>query len=264
MTSGHALSSAEIAKRAKSNLALALACLPEARRRDMISFYAFCRLADDIADSATLSEEEKATQLGHWKKCVLSSESTGHAVLDEASDIKHTRYETFEQLQAYCYQVASVVGLVSIHIFGHKNPQAAEYAIQLGYALQMTNIIRDVGEDARETGRIYLPMEDLKAFQVTEEEILKGQSSERFTRLMDFEYRRARSFYDEAAKLLPPEDRDTLLASQMMGQIYSEILEKLKRTRFPVFDHRCRLSKPRKAWILGTYLIKGWLARQRA
>ena len=122
MTSGHALSSAEIAKRAKSNLALALACLPEARRRDMISFYAFCRLADDIADSATLSEEEKETQLSHWKKCVLSSESTGHAVLDEvielpdkygfprawlaevidgvASDIKHTRYETFEQLQA--------------------------------------------------------------------------------------------------------------------------------------------------------------------
>ena len=286
MTSGHALSSAEIAKRAKSNLALALACLPEARRRDMISFYAFCRLADDIADSATLSEEEKETQLGHWKKCVLSSESTGHAVLDEvialpekygfpqawlaevidgvASDIKHTRYETFEQLQAYCYQVASVVGLVSIHIFGHKNPQAAEYAIQLGYALQMTNIIRDVGEDARETGRIYLPMEDLKKFQVTEAEILKGQSSERFTRLMEFQYRRARSFYDEAAKLLPPEDRDTLLASQMMGQIYSEILEKLKRTRFPVFDHRCRLSKPRKAWILGTYLIRGWLARQRA
>ncbi len=286
MTPGSSLSSAEIAQRAKSNLALALACLPPERRRDMISFYAFCRVADDIADSGSLSEEEKETQLAHWKKCVLACEAPGHSVLDEvielpgkygfprawlaeiidgvASDIVHTRYETFEQLQTYCYKVASVVGLVSIYIFGHKNPRAAEYAIQLGYALQLTNIIRDVGEDARETGRIYLPLEDLKNFGVTEQEIMSGRHNQRFVQLMDYQYRRARSFYTSAARLLPDEDRDNLLASEMMGQIYSEILEKLKRTDYPVFAERCRLSKPRKAWILGTYLFKGWLARKRA
>lgn len=286
MTPGSALSSAQIAQRAKSNLALALACLPEDRRRDMISFYAFCRVADDIADTPTLSEDEKETQLSHWKKCVLDCEAPGHPVLDEvielpgkygfprawlaeiidgvASDITVLRYDTYEQLQAYCYKVASVVGLVSVHIFGHTNPQSREYAIQLGYALQLTNIIRDVGEDAREIGRIYLPLEDLKKFHVTEEEIINGRHNQRFIQLMDYQYRRARSYYTEAARLLPKEDRDCLLASQMMGQIYSEILEKLKRTRYPVFAERCRLSKPRKAWILGRYMLKGWLARKRA
>ncbi len=286
MTPGSALSSVQIAQRAKSNLALALACLPPVRRRDMISFYAFCRVADDIADTPNLSEHEKEAELAHWKKCVLACEPPGHPVLDEvielpgkygfprawlaeiidgvASDITVMRYETFEQLQAYCYKVASVVGLVSVEIFGHTNPRAREYAIQLGYALQLTNIIRDVGEDAREIGRIYLPLEDLKKFGVTEAEILNGRHNQRFIQLMDFEYRRARSYYSEAARLLPKEDRDSLLASQMMGQIYSEILEKLKATNYPVFAQRCRLSKPRKAWILGTYLVKGWLARKRA
>jgi len=251
----------------------------------MISFYAFCRVADDIADTPTLSEDEKETQLAHWKKCVLECVAPGHPVLDEvielpgkygfprawlaeiidgvASDIIHTRYQTFEQLLAYCYKVASVVGLVSVHIFGHKNALSREYALQLGYALQLTNIIRDVGEDARETGRIYLPLEDLNKFHVTEEEILNGRHNQRFVQLMDFQYRRARTYYSEAKRLLPKEDHDSLLASQMMGQIYSEILEKLKATRYPVFAERCRLSKPRKAWILVTYLVRGWFARRR-
>lgn len=285
MTPGSAISSAQVTQRAKSNLALALACLPVERRRDMITFYAFCRVADDIADTPTLNEDEKEAQLAHWKKCVLTCEAPGHPVLDEvielpgkygfprawlaeiidgvASDITVLRYGTFDELLAYCYKVASVVGLVSVHIFGHTLPQSREYAIQLGYALQLTNIIRDVGEDAREIGRIYLPLEDLKRFHVTEEEILNGRHNQRFVNLMEFQYRRAREYYQEAARLLPKEDRDSLLASQMMGQIYSEILEKLKRTRYPVFAERCRLSKLRKGWILGTYLLKGWLAQRR-
>jgi len=285
MIPGSAQSSAEIAQRAKSNLALALACLPDERRRDMISFYAFCRVADDIADTPTRSEDAKETQLAGWKKCVLNCEASGHPVLDEvielpgkygfpsgwlaeiidgvASDIAHVRYETFDELLAYCYKVASVVGLVSVHIFGHRNAMAREYALQLGYALQLTNIIRDVGEDARETGRIYLPLEDLKKFHVTEEEILKGRHNQRFIQLMDFQYQRARSYYKAAARLLPNEDVDSLLASEMMGQVYSEILEKLKRKRYPVFAERCRLSKLRKGWILVTYLVRGWFAKRR-
>jgi phytoene synthase len=286
MTSDQATSSAEIAQRAKSNLAIALACLPEERRRDMISFYAFCRLADDIADTNAMPEAERESELARWKKCALDCEAPGHPVLDEvielpgkygfprlwlaeiidgvASDICVVRYETFEELLGYCYKVASVVGLVSVHIFGHQNPLAREYAVQLGYALQLTNIIRDVGEDARETGRIYLPLEDLRKFQVTESEILNGRHNQRFVQLMDFQYQRARQYYAEAAKLLPKEDRNNLLASQMMGQIYFEILEKLKKLRYPVFEQRCKLSKLRKTWILICYLTRGWLAGTRS
>lgn len=279
------LSSTQIARKAKSNLALALVCLPEERRRDMISFYAFCRVVDDIADDPTLGEAEKEQELAFWRRCVAEGNAPGHPVLDEvvilphkygfprawlaeiidgvASDIAKVRYETMDELLAYCYKVASVVGLVSVEIFGHKNPASRDYAIQLGYALQLTNIIRDVGEDARETGRIYLPREDLKKFGVAEEDILKGNAHPGFFRMMDFEYDRAVAFYRKAAQLLPAEDRESLLASEMMGQIYREILEKLKLTRYPVFDERARLHPARKAWILLKYVGKGWLAKQR-
>ncbi|TDU64567.1 farnesyl-diphosphate farnesyltransferase [Prosthecobacter fusiformis] len=279
------LSSAEIAQRAKSNLALALACLPEERRRDMTVFYAFCRVVDDIADSTSLGEEEKEKELAHWRHCVSTGQAPGHPVLDEvvplprkygfprawlaeiidgvASDVVHVRYETYEELLAYCYKVASVVGLVSAEIFGATQTQSREYAIQLGYALQLTNIIRDVGQDARETGRIYLPLEDLKRFGVTEQEILEGRHNQRFVQLMDFEYKRAREMYDTAAKMLPREDRDALLPARMMGQVYFEILEKLRRERYPVFAKRCRLHPLRKIWILGTYMARSWIARFR-
>ncbi len=286
MTSGSTLSTAQIARKAKSNLAMALACLPKERKRDMISFYAFCRVVDDIAESAELNEEDKERELAHWKKCVLSAEAPGHSVLDEvielpgkygfprawlaeiidgvASDITTFRYQTFEDLRAYCYKVASVVGLCSVHIFGHTQAQAREYAIQLGYALQMTNIIRDVGEDARDYGRIYLPLEDLKRFGVTEDEILNGRHNQRFVQLMDFQHKRACAYYKEAARLLPPEDKDSLLASQMMGQIYAEILQKLHDQRYPVFEKRMRLHPVRKLTILAKYLYKGWRAQSRA
>ncbi|GEP42985.1 phytoene/squalene synthase family protein [Brevifollis gellanilyticus] len=283
---GSTSSTAQIAKQAKSNLALALACLPPERKRDMISFYAFCRVADDIAESASMSEEEKEQELARWKKCVLSAEAPGHSVLDEvielpgkygfprawlaeildgvASDITKLRYETFEELRGYCYKVASVVGLCSVHIFGHTQPQAREYAIALGYALQLTNIIRDVGEDARSYGRIYLPLEDLKRFGVTEQEIMLERHNQRFIQLMDFQYNRAISYYREAEKLLPKEDKDSLVASQMMGQIYFEILEKLHAQRYPVFEKRVRLHSFRKLFILGKYLLQGWRAQRRA
>jgi len=283
---GSTLSTAQIARQAKSNLAFALSCLPKERKRDMISFYAFCRVADDIAESPSMNEEEKEQELAHWKKCVLSAEPPGHSILDEvielpgkygfprawlaeiidgvASDITTLRYETYEDLLAYCYKVASVVGLCSVHIFGHTQPQAREYAVQLGYALQMTNIIRDVGEDARSYGRIYLPLEDLRRYGVTEHEIMNGRHNQRFIQLMDFQYSRARAFYKEAARLFPVQDADSLLASQMMGQIYSEILEKLRAERYPVFEKRMRLNPARKAFLLGKFLFKGWRAQRRS
>lgn len=277
------LSSTEVAQRAKSNLALALACLPEERKRDMISFYAFCRVVDDIADNVSTSEEEKEKELNHWKRCVTEGITPGHPVLDEvvhlprkygfprawlaeivdgvASDIVHVRYQTYEDLLAYCYKVASVVGLVSAEIFGATQPEARDYAVKLGYALQLTNIMRDVGQDARETGRIYLPLEDLARFGVTETEILEGRHHQRFIQLMDFEYERARGMYDEAAKILPKEDRVALIPARMMGQVYFEILEKLHQQRYPVFEKRCGLHPARKVWILVSYMTRSWLAR---
>jgi DNA-formamidopyrimidine glycosylase/squalene synthase HpnD len=276
-----ALSSTLIARRAKSNLAFALACLPAQRRRDMISFYAFCRVVDDIADSSDYAEADRRAQLHSWRHAVLTGAPSHIPVLDEvtrlpakyhfppqwlaeiidgvASDLTHERYATFEDLLAYCYKVASVVGLVSVHIFGHRSPAAADYAVQLGYALQLTNILRDIGQDARDTGRIYLPLEDLARFGVTEQDVLSGRHTPEFTRLMDFEYARAIAYYDRAEALLPPEDRHTLLASRMMGQIYREILEKLKRTGYPVFAQRCRLHPLRKGIILLSYISRGWL-----
>jgi len=282
MTSG-TLSSEQITRRAKSNLAFALACLPKERRRDMISFYAFCRVVDDIADSTTAAEDEKEKELNFWKECVEQGKPPGHPVLDEmvllpqkygfprawlgeiidgvASDITKTRYETYEELLGYCYKVASVVGLVSIEIFGYTNPATRDYAINLGYALQFTNIIRDVGQDARDTGRIYLPQSELRQFGVMESEILDARPSPRFLKMMEFQYRRARDYYQTARKALPPEDRKNMVASEIMAAIYSRILEKLKREKFPVFTKRCRLNKLHKLWILGSHLLKARFGR---
>lgn len=249
----------------------------------MISFYAFCRVVDDIADDPGRSEEEKERELGHWRKCVLENAPPGHPVLDEAvllpgkygfprawmaeiidgvaSDITRLRYETFEELLAYCYKVASVVGLVSIEIFGHQCPETKDYALNLGYALQLTNIMRDVGQDARETGRIYLPLAELKQFGVSEDEILRGIGSSRFEKLMDFQYRRARDYYQAARRLLPPADERSMVASEIMAEIYSTILEKLKRERYPVFEKRCKLNPLHKVWILAKHLIRAKLQK---
>ena len=273
-----------IARKSKSNLAFALACLPEERRRDMISFYAFCRIVDDIADDPAVPLATKRLTLNQWCHAVLhEGEGIEDPVLAEiivlpakyhfspdllaeiidgvASDQDKDRYANIEELLAYCYKVASVVGIVSSRIFGARDPQSEAYAIALGYALQLTNIMRDVGEDARETGRIYLPQDELRHHGVTEEDILAGRYSPGFTALMDQQYQRARAYYEKAAQLLPDQDRRCMIAARMMGHIYYEILEKLHRTRYRVFDRRERLSRLRKGLILGRYWLQGLMGR---
>lgn len=273
-----AASSIQIARQSRSNLAFALVCLPRERKRDMITFYAFCRMVDDIADDENLTVDERKQRLEQWSKAVLAGDGWRHPVLAEtlplaakysfdttllaeiidgvSSDLTRNRYESIDELLGYCYKVASVVGLVSIKIFGHQNSACRDYAIHLGYALQLTNILRDVGQDARELGRIYLPLEDLRQFGLGESDILESRYDERFVALMEFEYQRARHFYDLAAAELPAEDRQSMIAAEMMGQVYREILEKLRRHRFRVFDRRLRLNPIRKGLILGGYLLK--------
>lgn len=276
--------STEITRRSRSNLAFALLCLPKERRRDMVSFYAFCRLVDDIADEGPQSIAERREELEQCRRAVLDpSTPSAHPILREtaalptrygfdplllsqiidgvASDLDQQRYDTLDELLSYCYKVASVVGLVSIHVFGHKNPATSDYAVHLGYALQITNIMRDVGEDARDNGRIYLPKDLMQRFGVTEEQVLAGRSDPAFLTLMRHLYGLARSEYDQAQAALPAEDRPNMIAAEMMATIYREILEKMRAEGYPVFEKRVRLHPLRKGLILATSLAKGWLGR---
>lgn len=280
--SGPVVSGAVIARKAQSNLAFALITLPQERRDDMITFYAFCRVVDDIADDPGVPIDQKRAELAAWRSAVLGGSAGGVAheallpqvlglpakyhfspellaeIIDGvASDQDKTRHATIDELLAYCYKVASVVGIVSAHIFGATHPQSREYAIALGYALQLTNIARDVGEDARESGRIYLPQDELARFGVSEEDILQGRYSENFTRLMQFQHDRARRYFDEAEKLLRAQDRNCMIAARMMGAIYSAILEKIQRGGFRVLEQRTRLSKWHKGAILVGYWLRG-------
>jgi phytoene synthase len=270
------MNAAKITRQSKSNLALAFISLGRERRRDITIFYAFCRVIDDIADSKILAVEEKRRRLTAWREWLRLSTaeesalaSDIRALIDKYSlrpemleeiiegvemDLSITRYATFEDLRVYCYRVASAVGLVSIEIFGYRNPACKEYAIQLGLALQMTNIIRDVGKDLRD-GRIYLPAEDLARFSYSETELNGWQYNERFVRLMEFEAKRANEFFAQAAALLPREDRKSMVAAEIMGSVYRALLRRMEKDKFRVFEKEYRLGQLEKIWrILGQLL----------
>jgi phytoene synthase len=263
----------KITRQSKSNLALAFVSLGRERRRDITIFYAFCRVIDDIADSKTLAVEEKRQRLIAWRKWLRAATSDESALASDIRaligkyslrpemleeiiegvemDLRINRYATFEELRLYCYRVASAVGLVSIEIFGYRNPACQEYAVQLGLALQMTNIIRDVGKDLRDD-RIYLPAEDLARFDYSEMELKDRQYNPRFVQLMEFEAKRANEFFAQAAALLPREDRSSMVAAEIMGSVYRALLRKMERDKFRVFEKEYRLGKLEKIWrILG-------------
>jgi 15-cis-phytoene synthase len=271
------VNAAKITRDSKSNLALAFVALGRKRREDITVFYAFCRVIDDIADSAETAPEEKAQQLAAWRRWLQASapdepalardvrELFGKyaitpAMLEEIidgmeMDLRNTRYDTFEDLRLYCYRVASAVGLVSIEIFGYRNPATREYAIQLGYALQMTNIIRDVGKDLA-IGRIYLPAEDLARFNYSESDLRRRKYNDAFVRLMEFEAARAEEFFSRAAALLPREDRRPMVAAEIMASVYRTLLNRMKADRFRVFDKEYRLSKLEKGSRIAGQLLR--------
>lgn len=267
-------SAREIVSRSGSNLAFALAVLPRRKRDDMRVFYAFCRVVDDIADDRGYTIEERRAGLARWRDLVhgrvsdpragIESEfadlsrrySLGTADLDAIitgmeMDLEPQRFDTASDLQRYCYCVASAVGLVSIEIFGYTDPATRIYAEQLGYALQWTNILRDVGEDARE-GRLYLPLEELRRFGLTEQAIIHQHPDRaKFERLMKHETDRARSFYAEAKKALPKADRASMRSAELMRRIYSAILDGMEKDGYRVYERRYRLPK---AVMLGEFL----------
>ena len=263
---------AAITKASKSNLALAFVALGPERRKDITVFYAFCRLVDDIADDKTLPVTEKRRRIGLWRESVLDTfageppiaasirelirkymiepKLFGEILDGVEMDLEPRRYETFEDLNAYCYRVAGAVGLISIEIFGYRNQGCKQYAEALGTALQLTNILRDIREDWDNGERVYLPLEDLKQFQYTVQDIAGHVRDERFLSLMNFEADRALSFYETAVRVLPPEDRRSMTPARIMANVYGGILRKMRRDEFQIYDNRYRLSTLRKAMIV--------------
>jgi len=271
--------SAQITQRSASNLALAFIMLPKAKRAGMSALYAFCREVDDVADEETVPVEQRRARLAEWRTDIRTACEGGppqfpvnrelqpfivthrmpFALFDDLirgveMDLDVTRYETWEHLEQYCYRVASVVGLLSIEIFGHTNPGCRDYAVHLGQALQLTNILRDVGNDAAR-GRIYLPLAELKRHEVTEAEILRGEFSPRFRSLAQATAHRARHHYARARATLPPEDRKAMVAAELMGAVYWRLLRKLEQGDFPVLSPTpTKLHKLQKlALILRTW-----------
>jgi phytoene synthase len=273
------VNAAKITRQSKSNLALAFVSLGRERRQDITIFYAFCRVIDDIADDVDLVAEEKKRRLAKWRewlrsrtpgepslaldlRSLIDKYSLSPGMLEEIvagveMDLSISRYATFDDLRVYCYRVASAVGLVSIEIFGYRNPVCKEYAIELGLALQMTNIIRDVGKDLQD-GRIYLPREDLARFDYSETELQDRQYNERFVRLMEFEATRARQFFTRATALLPREDRRSMVAAEIMGSVYRGLLRQMELDKFRVFEKEYRLNKLEKAGRIAAQLLKSW------
>ncbi|HVN64782.1 MAG TPA: presqualene diphosphate synthase HpnD [Candidatus Binataceae bacterium] len=269
---------AEIARKSSSNFYYAFMLLPAGRRRALNAVYAFCRFVDDIADDESIREPGK--MLERWRKELdrvyagTPTRPVSRALADSVArfeiprapfdeiiagvemDLTRKRYEKFDDLRLYCYRVASAVGLVCIEIFGCKSASARTYAENLGIAFQLTNIIRDVREDAGR-GRIYIPLEDLRRFRVDEDEILRGLYSLNFTSLMEFEARRAREFYTAARLAIAPEDRPALLAAEAMRLIYGTILERIIASNYRVLDRRVGLSTPHKLFLVGRAWASG-------
>ena len=245
--------------------------LPPPRRTAIMALYAFCREVDDVVDDATDAGVASA-KLAWWRgeihaafdgtprhpvalalKPVVAAyalpEAHFQAVIDGmAMDLERNRYLDFAELESYCHRVAGVVGLMSAEIFGYTNPATRQYAHDLGIAFQLTNIIRDVGEDALR-GRIYLPQEDLARHGVTAASILQRAGGPAFRALMADEVRRARAWYDRALGTLPAEDRKAQRPGLIMAAIYRALLDEIARDDYAVLDHRVALTPVRKLWI---------------
>ena len=261
------------ARRAAKNFYYAFLLLPREQRQSMCALYAFLRHTDDLGDSQE-PLDVRAAALADWRRqladalagqfahpCLPAMADTLarnqippsllEAVIEGVEmDLDIKRYENHEQLELYCYRVASVVGLLSIEIFGYRDPGCRDYADALGKALQFTNILRDVGNDAQR-GRVYLPEEELRRHGVTASDILAGRRTEGFESLAAAFAGRTREYYVLARSRLPAVDRESMVAAELMGSVYWKLFRRLERRRFPVLDPEpVRLSKPRKLAVL--------------
>ena len=272
--------------RRDTNFYYSFMVLPERKRRAIIAVWDFCRAVDDDVDERTeqLATEESrraaAAALAGWRAelaaCYEGRQPRtpqGRALAPHVAafslprkpfedvidgveiDLDRPRFRTFDELRAYCLRVASAVGLVCIEIFEYTNPQCRQYAIDLGIALQLTNILRDLGRDLA-AGRLYLPLEDLTRFNVTEDDLRAGRATPAIRSLLDFESRRAREHYLRAARGLPREDAKRFAAARIMGAIYLNLLRRIEMTGFDVFGAPIRVPR----WRQATIAASTWLA----
>lgn len=264
----------------KTSFYYSFSLLPKDERNAMHSVYAFCRYADDIIDEDEPEPAEPSLRVArkrerlNWLRAEVERCYRGesrHPIMLPLSavvnrfripkqyfltlldgmemDLVKNRYETFDELRDYCYSVASVVGLICIEIFGYQYEETKEYAVNLGIALQLTNILRDIKSDAAR-GRIYIPREDLRAFGYREEDLLNNVYNLPFIELMRFETRRAREHYGKARAALRSDERKTMFAAEIMDAIYYRMLEKIELNEFNVFARKkISVRAPHKVWI---------------
>lgn len=255
--------------------------LPAEKRRAIVAVWDFCRAVDDAVDcpppdradeppeqalerwrtelTACYGAERPQTEQGRNLKPWIATFGLPRAPFEDLidgveMDTVSRRYRTFDELYQYCLRVASAVGLLCIEIFGYRDPASRDYAVALGVALQLTNIIRDLPDDL-ESGRLYLPLEDLDRFGCNEDD-LRGGSSDKVVALLQHECDRARSFYDKARSVLPAADRRGLVAAEIMGAIYAAILGRIERRNYDIFSEVVRIPRPRRAWIAATVWLK--------
>jgi len=273
-----------VTKRSGSNFFYSFFFLPPARREAMYTVYAFCKEVDSAVDDAPPgSDPRKAVSqwraevdaiyggspahpvavslAGHVRKLGIPREYFDDLINGVEMDLSTTRYVTFDDLSRYCYRVACVVGLTCLHIFGTRDPRAKDYAVNLGMAFQLTNILRDLGTDA-DRGRIYLPQEDLHRFDYPDQLLRQKQHTHQFHALMKFQCERAHGFYDKARTILdnlPRADRKALLPAEIMRGVYERILFKIERADYRVFGPRISLSAPSKLTVAAGIWLRSLL-----
>ena len=262
----------DIAKTSKSSFYYAFNLLPEEKREAMNTVYAFCRKTDDIIDEGNETDEIKYEKLRKWRvelerafngnsdytllnklgrtihKFNIPYEPFFELLKGMEMDLQNKRYLTFDDLSLYCYRVASTVGLMCIEIFGYKHKSAKEFAINLGIALQLTNILRDIKKDSLK-GRIYLPQEDLEKFSYSEEDIFKQKYDQRFVNLMKYEVDRAERFFENATVNLDLDDKKAMFAARAMQHIYKRLLEKIIDAEYNIYQKNIKVSSFEKVGI---------------
>jgi squalene synthase HpnD len=263
-------SGAQLTKASKSNLALSFISLPPEKREAMASLYGFCRVADDIVDAQDKSAEDKRREIAFWRReidaCYTGRPETPLGVemariinaflipptplmdiLDGVEmDVEHRGFATFAELYSYCYRVASAVGLASINVFGYRDARTREYAVALGMAFQLTNILRDVRVDYEEYGRIYLPRDEMERHGVSGEDIRDRRMHEGCLGLFRLQYFRAEHYFHKAARLLPERDRPNMIAAEVMTEVYYSLLQKIRKKNFDVLNQTTRLNSLEK------------------
>ena len=262
----------EIARKSNSSFYYTFNLLPAEQRDAMNTVYAFCRQTDDIVDESIGTDELKYEKLRKWRM-ELEKSLNGHSdysILNKLSrtiqkfniplepffdllkgmemDLQKKRYITFNDLRTYCYNVASTVGLMCIEIFGYRHPSAKDFAVNLGIALQLTNILRDIKKDA-EKGRIYLPKEDLEKFNYNESDIFNNTYNENFQRMMKYQVERARYYFDSATASLNLEDKKAMFAARAMQHIYYRMLNKIVDADYDVYNNKIKISTFKKVGI---------------